>query len=138
MKNSRLIHFLIIKTVAKFVIQETNYNAYLDPKICPSRFKPWVRFVNEQCLASTALTASAELQIQPLYDFYSTTLNATLLDEYRLIGDIRVGDVNGRRSILIILMMLIVFWDFLGRTLLQFPKNRSRYNSSMLFSTKEI
>ena len=87
--------------VEKFVIQETNYNAYLDPEICPSRFKHWVRFLNEQCIACTALTASAELQIHPLYDFYSTALNSTLLEEYRLIGDIRVGDVNGRRSILI-------------------------------------
>ena len=85
----------------KFVIQETNYNAYLDPEVCPSRFKHWVRFLNEQCIASTALTASAELQIQPLYDFYSTALNSTLLEEYRMIGDIRLGDVNGRRSILI-------------------------------------
>ena len=57
--------------------------------------------MNEQCLASTAITASAELQVQPLYDFYSTALNTTLLDNYRIAGDIRVGDVNGRRSITI-------------------------------------
>ena len=39
--------------------------------------------------------------MQPLYDFYSTALNTTLLDNYRIAGDIRVGDVNGRRSITI-------------------------------------
>ena len=99
--NSRLIHFIIILMAGKFVIQETNYNAYLDPEVCPSRFKHWVRFLNKQCIASHALTASADLQIQPLYDFCSTALNSTLLEEYRLIGDIRLGDVNGRNSILI-------------------------------------
>ena len=82
--------------VGKFNIMETNYNGYQDPE---TWFRPWIRFLNEQCLASTGITTLAELQVQPLYDFYSTALNTTLLDNYRLTGDIRVGDVNGRRSI---------------------------------------
>ncbi|KAL1805072.1 hypothetical protein ACET3Z_028140 [Daucus carota] len=87
--------------VGKFKIMETNYNGFQDPEAVAARFRPWVKFVNEQCLESTAITASAELQIQPLYDFYSMALNTTLLDNHRVTGDIRVGDVNGRRTITI-------------------------------------
>ena len=39
--------------------------------------------------------------MQPLYDFYSTALNTTVLKHHRMRGDIRLGDVNGRRSIMI-------------------------------------
>ena len=87
--------------VGQFKTAETNYNAFQDPDGVSNRFRHWVRFLNEQCLASTAITASVELQVQPLYDFYSTALNTTLLESHRMTGDIRLGDVNGRRSITI-------------------------------------
>ena len=58
--------------VRKFTVIETNYNGYLDPDTCLERFKPWIKFMNEQCLASTTITADADLQVQPLYDYYST------------------------------------------------------------------
>ena len=91
LKNSRLIQFLIIKMNGQFKIKETNYYGYLDPDSCSLRFRPWIRFLNEQCLASTAITASADIQVQPLYDFYSTAVNSTTLDNYKIIGEIRGG-----------------------------------------------
>ena len=80
----------------QFVIGETNYNGYLDPDSSLERFKPWVRFLNSQSLVSTTITTHAELLIRPLQDFYSTAINTTLLDKYRISGDI-----TGHRSITI-------------------------------------
>ena len=45
----------------QFVIDEMNYNGYLDPDSSLERFKPWVRFLNSQSLVSTAITAHADL-----------------------------------------------------------------------------
>ena len=75
----------------QFKIKETNYYGYLDPDSCSRRFRPWIRFLNEQCLVSTAITAYADIQVQPLYDFYSTAVNSTTLDNYKIIGEIRGG-----------------------------------------------
>ena len=91
--------------VGKFKIMETNYNGFQDPEAVAARFRPWVKFLNEQCLASTAITASAYLQIQPLYEFYSTALNTTLVDNHRITGDIRVGDVNDAGRSQLLMMM---------------------------------
>ena len=80
----------------RFVIEESNLNGYLDPDISLARFRHWVRFLNSQSLVSTAITANVDLQIQPLQDFYSTALSTTLLDNYRI-----TGDITGGRSITI-------------------------------------
>ena len=72
----------------RFVIEETNLNGFFDPEASLARFRPWVRFLNSQSLVSTPITSHAELQIQPIQDFYSTALNTTLLDNYRVSGDI--------------------------------------------------
>ena len=75
----------------RFVIEETNLNGYFDLEASLARFRPWVRFLNSQSLVSTAITANADLQIQPIQDFYSTALNTTLLDNHRMSGDITRG-----------------------------------------------
>ncbi|KAL1811625.1 hypothetical protein ACET3Z_021690 [Daucus carota] len=75
----------------RFVIEETNLNGFFDPEASLARFRPWVRFLNSQSLVSTAITASAELQIQTIQDFYSSALNTTLLDNYRMSGEVHGG-----------------------------------------------
>ena len=75
----------------RFVIEETNLNGFFDPEASLARFRPWVRFLNSQSLVSAAITASAELQIQPIQDFYSSALNTTLLDNYRMSGEVHGG-----------------------------------------------
>ena len=75
----------------RFVIEETNLNGFFDPEASVARFRPWVRFLNIQSLVSTAITVHAELQIQPIQDFYSTALNTTLLDNHQISRDIHGG-----------------------------------------------
>ena len=75
----------------RFVIEETNLNGYFDPEASLARFRPWVRFLNNQSLINTAITANADLQIQPIQDFYSTALNTTLPDKHTMSGDITGG-----------------------------------------------
>ena len=75
----------------RFVIEETNLNGYFVPEVSLARFRPWVKFLNSQSLVSTAITANADLQIQPIQDFYSTALNTTPLDNLRMCGDITGG-----------------------------------------------
>ena len=75
----------------QFDIIETNYCGYLDPEICSQRFRPWIRFLNEQCLVSKTITASAPTQVDPLYDFYCTVVNSTTFDNFMIIGEIHGG-----------------------------------------------
>ncbi|KAL1818287.1 hypothetical protein ACET3Z_013156 [Daucus carota] len=86
----------------EFEIAETNYCANLNYEDCSDRFKKWIRFLTQQSLVSTALTADVPIQVQPLFDFYSNAVNSTTLENYKLIGDlpnrrrivITVDDVN--------------------------------------------
>ncbi|KAK1373582.1 hypothetical protein POM88_029775 [Heracleum sosnowskyi] len=53
---------------AEFVVERfNNYVGYFDPLKCSvERFRPWIRFLNEQSIASYAITASVDLKIEPL------------------------------------------------------------------------
>uniref|UniRef100_A0A166CZM5 Aminotransferase-like plant mobile domain-containing protein n=1 Tax=Daucus carota subsp. sativus TaxID=79200 RepID=A0A166CZM5_DAUCS len=81
--------------VGTFTLAQTNYHGYFNPADCPvERFKPWIRFLNEQCFASTAITADVELQLDPLRDYYSTLFNSTLVDNPRVTGTIRNKNIQ--------------------------------------------
>ncbi|XP_063938121.1 serine/threonine-protein phosphatase 7 long form homolog [Daucus carota subsp. sativus] len=50
----------------EFEIAETNYCANLNYEDCSDRFKKWIRFLTQQSLVSTALTADVPIQMDPV------------------------------------------------------------------------
>ena len=78
---------------ATFALAQTNYNGYFDPTNCPvDRFKPWIRYLNKHCLASTAINEDTPPQIDPLKYLYFIMVNSTLTSSFR----ININNIWGR------------------------------------------
>lgn len=60
---------------ATFEIVKHNLVGYINPDDCPyERFKPWIRFLNEHSLISSAVSLEALLKIGPLRVMYTTSV----------------------------------------------------------------